>query len=237
MAKNGPFIGVNAFLLEAENSSLIEVAKSLQYSDANICVLEGNAEILQRDHPNTYNAILTCRHNRDSRTPIEYAQDLVASWVFEDYFVFKMNSIKAKYGFEVILAGADKGREILTNKNVSAKSDCAFLYNGNRLPLEIMSDYTGYWSRTKKLDLRDSKYKSLVDESSVLIGISTIDTKFLILDCTDSNNKNVKYIPYHYAYHKPAYQVDLNNPDTRLIDFDIHEISKKLIAVLGKPSL
>ena len=45
-----------------------------------------------------------------------------------------------------------------------------------------MTDYSGYWSKTKQLDLRDSKYLKMKRENSILLGISLCDSKYVIID-------------------------------------------------------
>ena len=69
--------------------NLTQIAEELKYSDANIAVLEGKIELLKSNFPQVLKNIQSCIHNRDRRTPLEYAQDLVASWIFEDYIVKK----------------------------------------------------------------------------------------------------------------------------------------------------
>ena len=74
------FIGVKALL-----GDLIPIAVSLHYPDSSICVLKGDINVLKRDFPQTYSNLTSCNHNKDNRTFIEYGQDLVASWIYEDY--------------------------------------------------------------------------------------------------------------------------------------------------------
>ena len=85
-------------------------------------------------------------------------------------------------------------------------SDTLVTYNGHSRPMELMTDYGGYWYRTGLLDLRDSKYMKLERTKSLLLGFSTKDNKFLLIDFA-------KPVPYRYiASHspyggKPAYQI------------------------------
>ena len=69
------------------------LAKKLNYSESNILVLEGNEEELKNLYPDVHANILSCIHNRDGRSPMEYARDLVSSWIFEDYMVQKFHSL------------------------------------------------------------------------------------------------------------------------------------------------
>ena len=143
---------------------------------------------------------------------MEYAQDLVASWLFEDSLIYALNTA----GLMVEHAGADKNRKILSGTNVSASSDATILVKGKRVPMEIMCDYTGYWTRTKKIDLRDSKYQKLKNSNSLFLGFSTTDNKVVLLDF--SSNISATFIPSHFAYGgKPAYASSLSPRD--LCDF------------------
>ena len=78
-----------------------------------------------------------------------------------------------------VYAGADKGRGSLLNTKVSASSDFIVSNEGKRRFLELMSDYTGYWARNGKMELRDSKFKRLQELNSLFLGVSAIDNKFI----------------------------------------------------------
>ena len=193
---------------------IIKTAQELNYSESNILILKGDENLLRIKYPVTYNNLLSCNHHRDHRTFIEYGQDLVASWLFED----KIVDILINNGIDVHLAGADRNREILSNSKVSSSSDASITINNITIPLELMSDYTGYWTRTKKIDLRDDKYLRLKRTKSLFLGISTVDRKFVLLDFR--NNINFSYSPYHVPYGgKPCYTIYIN--PNELIDFNI----------------
>ena len=183
-------------------SDLVSVAHQLNYSASNILILEGKIEALRIKYPDVYQALISCRHNRDTRSPLEYAQDLVASWLFEDYIC----DILSSNGLDISKAGADKERVILSSRNVSASSDTSVTYNGKTRLMEIMTDYGGYWARNGVIDLRDSKFNELRDTNSIFLGISTVDGKFILLDC--SHEIKARYIRSHRPYgFKPAYQI------------------------------
>ena len=88
---------------------IVAKARELNYSAENLCILEGNITLLREQFPNTYSNLMSCLHNRDSRQPMDYAKDLVASWIFEDTIVQKLS----EYGIATTLAGADSNRELL----------------------------------------------------------------------------------------------------------------------------
>ena len=101
---------------------LVSKAKELGYKEENILILKGQENELKSQYSECYDNIQSCRHNRDTRTPMEYAQDLVASWIFEDYIVKK---IQENPLLEILLAGADKKREIL-NVDINEPLDKSF---------------------------------------------------------------------------------------------------------------
>lgn len=194
----GAFAGSQAFF----KYPLVEVAQRLDYSEDNILILQGDLQELQNLFPETYRNIMSCRHHRDNRTPLEYAQDLVASWLVEDSFLEVLNS----NGLQATLGGADRNRKILANVNTSASSDFTVTYNGNSRRLELMNDYTGYWSRKGQLDLRDSKYQNLVAEQSLFLAVSTTTREFALFDF--SEEIHARFIQSHFPYGgKPAYQI------------------------------
>ncbi len=207
---------------------LMPTAERLGYSESNLLILEGNELELRQKYPNVYNNLLSCSHNKDHRTYMEYAQDLVASWVFEDFIMNELESA----GLEIEKAGADKNRTILAHANVSADSDYSVQWEGKSVLLELMSDYTGYWARTGCIDLRDSKYLKLERNRSLFLGISTQDRKFIFLDF--NYDIPARYISSHRPYGgKPAFQIRMNNE--MLVPFNIEklvEIIKQAIEAL-----
>lgn len=92
------------------DETMINIAKKMGYSEENIIILENNEEKLKRDYEDVYNNLKSCRHNRDGRTEMEYAQDLVCSWIFEDYLIYNLKLS----GLNVELSGADFERKNIT---------------------------------------------------------------------------------------------------------------------------
>ena len=102
--------------------------------------------------------------------------------------------------------------------------------NGNRIKVELVNDYTGFWSRTGTLHLRDNKYAHLRESNSLLLAIAlTPDVqKFTIFDFRQ--DIPATYIPYHTAYGKPAYELAIS--PNNLYDFNIANVKKKLLGLL-----
>lgn len=206
---------------------LESLAKKLNYSESNIFVLEGNEEKLKTLYPDVYENILSCVHNRDGRSPMEYARDLVSSWIFEDYMVQKFNGL----GYNLHLSGKDKERVILSHSKVGSDSDVIFEYDNYKLNIEIMNDYSNYWERNKTLDLRDNKFNKLLQTSSVLLAISLINRTYSIIPINEE--LDYKYIPFHRPYGgKPAYQINLKS--IKFYNFKIVDIIENLKEIIKR---
>lgn len=220
----GAFSGLSAYF----DRPLAEYAAELGYDPDNVLVLEGNLERLQREHPQTYQNLLSCRHHSDRRTPLEYGQDLVASWLFEDHFLQELQAA----GLNVQLAGADRQRKILANQRTSASSD--FLVaspGGQQRRMELMNDYTGFWYRTEKLHLRDQKYNQLCREQCLMLALSLTGAaqKYALFDF--SRQVPAAYLASHRPYGgKPAYELSI--PRGTLLDFTPENVKQQLLQVL-----
>ena len=68
-------------------ASLEDMAKRLNYNPANILILQNKEKELRLKFPETYTNLVSCKHNRDRRTVMQYAQDIIASWIIEDYIL------------------------------------------------------------------------------------------------------------------------------------------------------
>lgn len=203
-------------------NGLINEAKKFKYSNSNILILEGQESSLKTEYPAIYSNLVSCKHNRDRRMIMEYAQDLVASWVFEDYLIEEFKKI----GYILEKSGTDKNREILSSSKVSAASDCLLKHNGNSILIEIMSDYKGYWTKYNKVDLRDDKFNKLKISKSKFLGISVKDKLYFLLNF--NNDINATYSPSHFAYGgKPVYSITLRKDILK--PFDIENIAKDII--------
>ena len=221
------------------NNSLEEIACGLDYPEDTICVLSGDELTLEKKYKKTYDAITSARHNRDKRTPFQYAMDLAASWVMEDYVINQLRDKLSKNGLEIERAGEDKDRKMLSDKKISSNSDCTVSYGNKSRKLELVNDYKGYWMKNKKIDLRDDKYKNLKNDKSLLLGISTnlkndkslllgistkAEKKYVLLDF--GKDVEAKYIPSHFPYGgKPAWSISIKG---MLHDLDYSAIAKAI---------
>lgn len=128
--------------------------------------------------------------NKDSRSSEEYARDLVISWLVEDM---------VKDYLQLQSNGADQERVFLTRHKIKYDSD---FKAGNRL-LELYVNFTNYWTKTKKIDLRMDKYLHLVEKKSLMLGIAFEDLKFYIIDF--GKNEIPFYENYNYFWKKKCY--------------------------------
>lgn len=217
-------MGAYTYLNQFFPGGLVERAKQACYDKDNILILQGDEAALRTNYPQTYGNILSCKHQRDGRSPMEYARDLVASWLFEDFIIEKIN----ESGMQTDAAGADKQRKILPGSKVSAASDFIVSYNGKKKQLELVNDYTGYWQEKGKMELRDDKYLKLANAGSLLLGVSLTNYSYFLLDF--SKKISADYIKSHYPYGgKPAYSIPLGK--NLLIPFTFSEFERVVDAI------
>ena len=208
------------------NDTIVNIAIRLGYDPDNILILEEDENRLRKDYPETYDNLKSCKHQRDRRSLMEYAQDLVCSWVFEDYLFSNLRMC----GLNIYLDGEDKNRKILSSSKVSANSDFLVEYNDKRLYIELANDYTGYWLKRLQVDLRDDKYLRLKrkvnnGEKSLLLGVDLVNGKYFIHDF--SNDQNVRFINFHVPYAKPAYSIKLSRESMR--EFSLESICDEIL--------
>jgi hypothetical protein len=153
------------------------------------------------------------RHLKDRRSAAEYACDLILGWVVEDGI---LKILEDEIGFKCVLSSADKNREFL--KRPEASSDIRLeISKEHQAHLELVKDFTGYWKKNRKIDLRDAKYSNLKREKGILLGLDFKNASFFILSLAQTK---AEYIKSHYPYGgKPAYSVSLR--DTGFYDFSI----------------
>lgn len=139
-------------------------------------------------------------HFRDSRSGAEYAADLIISWVQED----ALRGMMTRAGFKVELDGTDKHRELLKPGEISSASDFVINCCSVSRKLELAYDVTGYWRKTGKFDLRDSKYDRLVNEDSIILGVAILTREAFVIDTLKMDGITIVSIPHHPVYKKPS---------------------------------
>lgn len=199
-------------------------AKTLDYDKSNIYILENKIEELKSECPQIYSNLESCGHQKDGRTKEQYAKDLIASWIFEDIFLKELKSAE----LEVELNGADRERKILSSSQTKTTSDYIIKKDGKNKNIELMSSYTNYWKNSKKIDLRDNKYKTMTSKEVLLLCIDIFNKEFFIIDI---KNCNAIHIPKHKPYgDKPAYSISLKSINPQA--YNIEEIAKALKSYL-----
>lgn len=145
----------------------------------------------------------TYKHRMDNRTPEWYAKELIIWWITEDIAM----AVLEKIWLNVNHGWADKWREILTSPT---SDNDMFLNKWNKIiPIEIVSDFTWYRARTKKIQFRDSKFLKIKDWHYSLLCIDFLGKKFQYIN--EQLIKDAKFIPYHAPWWKPAYELNLND--------------------------
>lgn len=112
-------------------------------------------------------------HNKDNRTPLQYATDLIIGWLSEDAILTALNN----NGWNATPTGSDKNRDFLTKDTITHTADI----QTRKGTLELIFDYTNHWSQADKLDLRDNKKTHLQNNNITLMGIAPRSGKGLLI--------------------------------------------------------
>lgn len=161
---------------------------------------------------------------RDSRNALQYAIGLLLGWIVEDAFVqwCLINGIDAR------LDGKDSERELQPDGNSIDSNSDIYLKDGKRR-LEIVQDHTGFWMRQGIGHLRNEKLDKLLEQQSILIGIS--DECVYYFDLVDYSTRSEimrtrAFIQKHKNFgNKPAWQIPFKHPKS------MHEL-RALLAML-----
>jgi len=128
--------------------------------------------------------------NKDKRLPKDYAKELVLSWLVEDL-------IKQKFNLKN--NGSDSNREFLSSRKI--KYDADFLFEDRTLELYV--SWKSYWTKTGKIDLRLEKYNHLVQNKTILLGLSLEDSKFFLIDFSEDHQSFTK--KFNWLWRKDCY--------------------------------
>ena len=131
-------------------------------------------------------------HNRDKRTELQYATDLIIGWLSEDATLQILNNA----GHQATLVGADKTRDFLTKQTITHGADI----QTPKTQIELIFDYTNHWSKANKLDLRDNKLEYLQNNNITLLGIAPRTGQAIVI--TDYTHFTHGHIP---AYNKDGW--------------------------------
>lgn len=149
-------------------------------------------------------------HKMDSRTPTEYGAELFRGWIVEDILVDLINTDSSSV--EASVNGEDSERELL--EDTSPDADLSVVYNGDSRPVEVVTDYTEYWTRNGEMDFRDWKIQSIKDEDGLILAVDVTKQEVFIID---PQTISAEYIDSHKPYGgKSAYKIqieDINRTD------------------------
>jgi hypothetical protein len=117
---------------------------------------------------------------RDSRTPNEYGREVMRGWLVEDCVAHSLRNL----GLDVRVTGADSDREFFGFGQHSPNYPDLEVNNRS---IEIVTDWTGHWSRNDSLDLRENKVDMLYKHDAIIIGVCPMDGTVLMLDTREHN--------------------------------------------------
>lgn len=170
--------------------SIVDIIKQYKLPTYILYIIDGNEKELKTKYPNIHKNILSCAHATDQRTPLQYARDVALAWIFETYVMQNLRMA----GLELERNGGDKNYNFLQGTDISSDSD--FKVRGRRL--ELICNYTDYWTRYNYIDLRESKAKHLYQYNSLVLGI-TLDQPYCLLI------NFAKYLPNEYIPEYPPF--------------------------------
>jgi hypothetical protein len=158
---------------------------------------------LSRDHRDYLEQKLgDLNHLKDKRSNEEYALDLITGWLIEDVFV----RILAE-DHEVERSSADREREFLGSPD--ADSDLAVEIDGEKIPLEVTHDNSGFWQRKGIWStLRDRKFENLREEGALILGLDIENEEIFVLQAEEADKIGKEYNP---RINKQASKINLDS--------------------------
>lgn len=212
--------------------NLAELAARFGYPEDTIALMSSdNEDDFKKKYEETYKTLLSCKQEKDTRTPFEYGKDIVSMWLLEDITIAQLK----EHGVEAERYGVDKDREILNTKDISAKSDFLVSDGDRKLKIEFVIDFTRFWEKGNKIDFRNKKYNKIIENESALFGIA-FDTrnkdnkKYLLLE--DLSKYDHTYFEDHPVWRKPANRVYFPNSELRDLNWD--EIANRIRDIISK---
>lgn len=107
---------------------------------------------------------------KDARTAAAYAYDLIMGWLVEDIIIEHIENS----GLMVVKIGADAERRFLKSGAITSDLDIE-IFNpntGEKERFDIYFDANGYWAKYDKIDIRESKWNTLVKNNAAIICLS-----------------------------------------------------------------
>lgn len=206
-----------AFMGERAYNSIIKT-----YPESTRKVMSNEFHRLEKEHPHTIRKLNSCKYNMDTRTIEQYARDLSVAWVVEDYARKVMGHFS---GYKILNSGGDSNREFQSTGRVSSAADFVMVGDdGEKISIEFITDYHGYYSKNGFFHLRNNKLPNLLKEAKkrrvMILSMNLKDKTFFIEDV-----RNLNYTRSE-SWGKPTSKV--------VIDFEEHKLTKANIAAQMK---
>jgi len=131
---------------------------------------------MSKEHYARLDDICNIPFNRDNRSAAEYAIDLIYGWFIEDIMFEYLMQNK----FNIIKTGIDREREFLSSGRIKSDLDMCISVGKKSKNFDIYFDSGGYWQKTDKIDIRESKWNTIIKENSSVICVS--NQGFAIID-------------------------------------------------------
>jgi len=141
---------------------------------------------ISKTHEDRLNELCSSQFSKESRTPVEYALNLIYGWLIEDCIYLWL----VQHGYNVEKTGADKDREFLSGRKISAGEDLSI----EEKPTDIFCDMDGYWSKNNTMDIRMSKYNKLKSDG-LIIGVSPKNGQVTVIDLKNETDIEIRNNP------------------------------------------
>lgn len=129
---------------------------------------------------NRLSELCNMTYNRDIRSAGDYGVDLIYGWLAEDIVVEYLKS----NDFEVEMQGVDSQRYFLSSGQIKSDIDLLISKDGRSRNYDVYFDSQGYWNKTDRLDLRESKWNELTKSGAGVLCISNYG--FAVVDATSN---------------------------------------------------
>ncbi len=80
----------------------------------------------------------------------------------------------------------------------------------NDIPVELVTDFNGFWSKTGVMHLRDNKFSNLIKQGAYILAVDILHRSYFIIPIYDGmSKKDIK----HKGWNKPAVEIviDMTN--------------------------
>lgn len=140
---------------------------------------------------------------RDNRSAEQYATELMLGWIVEDALCIALSNKTTS----AHLAGSDKFRDFLAADKITTDQDIIVSDGEHAIGLEVVTDYSNYWSRTNTCDMRYSKINSGESSNSYILGISLQQPAFFFASLAYPGLLTFTEQAWHEAWGKPVRKI------------------------------